>query len=215
MKILFVGAHYDDIELSVGGTIAKFIQQGHEVYIIIVSKSDYTDYNNKILRSSEQAVNEGFTALKILGIPTANIIPLYYPTKEVPFNKFLIEDINREIDNIKPDLIITHHYFSDSHQDHINTAKAVLSASRYQKNIWFFETLYPAKLSIDPFKSLIYINITDTFDKKLESIKAHTSQIKKYPEWIKYVTALNTVRGIENQCMYAETFYPIKMEYLI
>ena len=35
MKIFAVGAHLDDLELACGGTLAKAIQEGHEVYVLI------------------------------------------------------------------------------------------------------------------------------------------------------------------------------------
>ncbi len=48
MKILCIGSHFDDLELSAGGTLAKFASEGHIIWSIITTKSDYTDYNGKI-----------------------------------------------------------------------------------------------------------------------------------------------------------------------
>jgi LmbE family N-acetylglucosaminyl deacetylase len=132
----------------------------------------------------------------------------------VSFGKELIEKIDYNIHIFNPDLIITHS-LSSSHQDHINTAKSVMSASRYQKNIWTFEPVYPDKVTNNPFKPIIYIDITDKMDRKIDSLKLHSSQFKKYPEWIDMVTSLGRLRGIENKCKFAEAFEPIKMEYII
>ena len=35
MKILVIGAHADDPEVSMGGTIAKFVAEGHEVRLLV------------------------------------------------------------------------------------------------------------------------------------------------------------------------------------
>jgi len=214
MKILAIGAHFDDLELSCGGTLAKFIQKGHEVFVNIVTTSDYAYYNGEPQRGREEAEEEGMAGLAVLGIKKYKITNLGFKTKEVPFDKTLIEPINRSIDIIKPDLILTHS-LSSSHQDHINTSKSVMAASRYQKNIWTFEPMYPDKITNNPFKPIIYVNISDTFDKKIESLKAHASQFKKYPEWIPLITAVATLRGIENKCRSAEAFEPIKMEFVV
>jgi len=212
MKILAIGAHYDDIELSAGGTIAKFIKEGHEVFVNIVTASDYTSYSGEILRDKYESEIEGINGLKKLGIKEYKIKNLGYETKKVPFDSTLIETINRSIDTIKPDLIITHH-LNDSHSDHINTCKSTLAAARYQNNIWMMEPLYPAKLSNVGFRAITYVNISDSFELKIESLKEHVTQWKKYPYWGDLVTSLARLRGIEIKCRFAECFEPIKEEF--
>jgi LmbE family N-acetylglucosaminyl deacetylase len=214
MKVLIVSSHYDDETLSAGGTIAKFIKEGHEVFINIVTASNYTNYDGTICRDKYESEREGINGLKKLGVKEYKIKNLGYETKKVPFDSTLIEIINRSINDAKPDLIITHH-LSSSHQDHINTAKSVMAASRYQKNVWMFEPTYPDKMHNVPFHPIIYVDISDTFNLKLESLKEHISQYKKYLYWDILVTSLAQLRGIENKCLYAEAFEPIKMEYKI
>lgn len=214
MKILAVGAHYDDLELSCGGTLAKFRKEKHQVFCIVVSSSNYSSYKGKVLRTKKQSEDEGYSGLTTLHIPLTSIINLNFPTKQVPFNNIIIEKINKWIDSIQPDLILTHG-LNDSHQDHINTSRSVMSAARYCKNIWMFETLYPSKLNTIVFKPVIYVDISDTLEIKLQAIKAHKSQWKKYPYWNDLIISLARLRGIENKCQYAEAFEPIKQEYKI
>jgi LmbE family N-acetylglucosaminyl deacetylase len=214
MKIIFISAHYDDETLSAGGTIAKFCQEGQEVFCYIMSLSDYTNYNGDILRNNSEAEKEGIKGLKILGIKESNIKNFGFKTKEVPFSVKSIEKINHTIDSINPDLIITHH-LSSSHQDHINTAKSVMAASRNQKNIWMFEPTYPDKMHNIPFHPIIYIDISKFMNLKIKSLKKHQSQWKKYSYWNDLVLSLGRLRGIENKCLFSECFEPIKMEYII
>ena len=54
-KILLIGAHYDDIELGCGGTIAKLIKQGADVTAIIITDSEIKNEKNKIIRSKKIA----------------------------------------------------------------------------------------------------------------------------------------------------------------
>ena len=56
MKILAVGAHLDDIEIACGGTLAKAIENGHDVKVLIMSRSGYTNKEGKVQRSDETAV---------------------------------------------------------------------------------------------------------------------------------------------------------------
>ncbi len=210
MKILTVSSHYDDLELSAGGTIAKFIKEGHEVFVNIVTASDYTSYSGEILRDKYQSELEGINGLKKLGIKEYKIKNLGYETKKVPFDSTLIEIINRSIDSIKPDLIITHHPYAESHNDHINTAKCTLAAARRCNSIWVFEPLYPSKLSTIPFRPMKYVDISNFMEIKIESLKQHTSQWVKYDYWLDLVISLGRLRGIEIQTKYAESFEIMK-----
>lgn len=216
MKILAIGAHFDDIELSCGGFLAKLIKRGHRVYILITTESSYTDYNGKVLRDKFTAYKEGYKALKILGIKEKNIKCLNFKTKYFPYSGESIEAINRYIDECKPDLILCPHVQAESHNDHWYTAKATLAASRYYKNIWMYEAIYPSKLAYIPFKPIIYVDITDTLGIKIKALKAHKSQWKKYPEWNDLIISLARIRGIEDandKSEYSEAFEPIKMSW--
>lgn len=48
-KILAVGAHLDDIEIACGGTLAKAIDNGHMVKVLIMSKSGYINKEGEIV----------------------------------------------------------------------------------------------------------------------------------------------------------------------
>ena len=40
MNILAIGAHPDDIEFGCGGTLLKYSENGHKVYMLVLSKGD-------------------------------------------------------------------------------------------------------------------------------------------------------------------------------
>ena len=88
MKILAVGAHLDDIEIACGGTLAKAVDNGHDVKVLIMSKSGYTNKDGKMQRLDEVAVEEGTKALQTLGIQ--NIEILNFPTKDIPWRMLLM-----------------------------------------------------------------------------------------------------------------------------
>ena len=101
MKILVVGAHLDDIELACGGTIAKAIQNGHQVKTLIMSKSGYTNKDGKVQRSDEIAVKEGVEALNTLGVTDIEILD--FPTKDIPFRSDVVNAIDLVIADYDPD----------------------------------------------------------------------------------------------------------------
>ena len=210
-NIAVIGSHFDDIELGMGASVSLFNKKNYNITAIITSSSDYTDYRGNILRTKENAKKEGFNALHYLGVK--RIYCLDFPTKDVPCNSEIIEKINWILDEHSIDIIFTHS-LDDKHPSHYNTAKATIAAARYYKNIFMYEPSHPSNLHIS-FQPLTYIDISSTFKNKLQSLKLHTSQYKKYPNWKDLVTSIARLRGIEIGAKYAEAFQPLKMEYKI
>ena len=68
MNILAIGAHYDDIELGCGGTLAKHISKGDKVIVFVATVSGFKDHKGKLVRSNEIAEREGIQAMKVLGV---------------------------------------------------------------------------------------------------------------------------------------------------
>jgi len=210
MKIIAIGAHLDDIEIGAGGTLSKLIKDGNEVKMLVMSESAFADFDGNIIRTREQAMNEGHKASEILGAKFIEILD--FPNKDVPYNSISVEIIDSNLTRFKPDLIFTHSPH-DTHQDHRNTALATISAARYFNNILFYEPFHPAGKSYMPHRPQIYFDITETLEKKIAMLEAHESQLKKYGEnWIKAMLGRAKLRGYECSADYAETFECLRLK---
>jgi LmbE family N-acetylglucosaminyl deacetylase len=103
MRILAIGAHFDDIEIGCGGTLVKHIRRGDEVELAITSADEHRTGDINV-RWEEQVASA-----KLLDIDPWCI------------NQFSYRDETHEVigrlDNFKPELIFVHHEF-DTHQDH-------------------------------------------------------------------------------------------------
>jgi LmbE family N-acetylglucosaminyl deacetylase len=102
-KILAIGAHFDDIEIGVGGTLLKHTDNGDIVHLVITESDEYRTGDPK-LRLKEQ-----YESLKILNVPIKNL-HLYN-------SKDSISDIVNFLDGLKPTTIYTM-YENDTHQAH-------------------------------------------------------------------------------------------------
>ena len=67
MRILAVGAHFDDVELGCGGTLARHARAGDEVHIFVATSSGFTNYTQQVIRKPEVALAEGQVAAGIMG----------------------------------------------------------------------------------------------------------------------------------------------------
>lgn len=213
LKIMAIGAHGDDIELACGGTLAKAINNGHDVSMVLVTGDGSKDHNNKIIRKDDEAKIEALSAAAILGV--SNISILGYKDTCVPYSVELISELEKIISKFEPDIIFTHFVF-DTHQDHIRTAHSTISAARRQNTILLYEPINPSGQGYMPFRPQFYMDITSEIDLKIDSLKAHKSQYEKYTDkWIDAVVARAKFRGFEMGVDYAECFEVVRAELIL
>lgn len=203
-NVLAVGAHADDIEIGCGGVVAKHAKKGDNVYMLVMTTPTYTSYDGQVLRSQKEGETEtinGATALR------AKLVQLDFETKNVPYSGETVEAINEVIDRYNIDMIYTH-WNHDTHQDHMRTTNAVMSAGRYVSTVLMYEPEYPAGRSYVGFRNQYYVDISETFTDKMTSIKQHESQVQKYEPngFLEAVEARCRHRGYEIGKKYAECF---------
>lgn len=197
MNYLFIGAHPDDIEYSCAGTMLKLKEQGHEVKVVIMTKgeNDLTHNPNKRLKEQVESFEKlGIKEFKILGYSDGNI----------PVNSESVATIKKAIDEMTADTVFTH-FPSDSHQDHISTARIVLSAVRGRQSLVY----YNSYSSIN-FTPNLYINIEKYVNSKIEILNSFTSQIDKYKKrnrgFSEKALLQNQLNGYDSKCSFAEVF---------
>ena len=207
-NVLAVGAHADDVEIGCGGTVARHAKNGDNVIILIMTKSAYSYYDGRVLRTLEEGVWEEEHAAKVLAAKSIN---LGFETKEVPYSKESVEAINKVIDEYAIDIIYTH-WYHDTHQDHMRTTQSTISAGRFVNNILMYEPNYPAGRSYFGFRNQYYVDITPSFEIKMEALKQHKSQMKKYgDEYLEAIEARARHRGCEVACRYAECYEVLRL----
>ncbi len=202
MKILAIGSHPDDIEFGCGGTLAKLSQQQKDNRINLLIMT-YGDKGGKTeIRRQEQN-----NSAKIL---RAKVFWGGFKDTEIPTTRQTIMVIENIIKKTTPDIIFVHHP-DDTHQDHRATAYSTTSATRYIKNVLFYEV--PTTVNFNPAN--VFVDITSSLDKKLQLLKAHKSQV--YATRISNLSILEAAqstaifRGYQNRTKYAEAFVPLRL----
>ena len=208
-NILAVGAHADDIEIGCGGTVAMHVKKSDNVILLVTADPYYEYYDGRVLRSNENGRKETECGAKILGCN--KLITLGFENKNVPYSAEAIEAINKVIDDYNIDTIYTH-WYHDTHQDHKRTTQSVLAAGRYVPSILMYEPEYPAGRSYLGFRNQYYVDISPTIEIKMNALKCHESQVKKYGDgFLEAVEARAKHRGYEIKSKYAECFEIIRL----
>lgn len=209
MRILAVGTHPDDIEFGMGATLAKHIQLGDEVYVVILTDGERDDYGYYCYCAIRRI--ESKKALRILGGCVEDVRFLNLPKVEVDQHTIIL--LEKEINYFKPDRIYTHSK-KDRHQDHRNCHDIVLSAARYVKEILLF-SVYSTLPESD---SKYIINISKKLlELKIEAIKCFKNQFTDIDSIIKIVEGFAITSGLVNyarkteEIPYSEGFEILKM----
>lgn len=206
-NILAIGAHADDIEINCGGTVALHVKRGDNVIILVMAEPFFTNYDGKVLRPRDIGDSEEKKAAQILG---AKVINLGFKDNSVLYSVETIEAINKIIDQYKIDTVYTH-WHHESNQDHSRTAHATISAARYIPNILMYEPMFPNGKTYESFRSQIYVDITSTFELKMDALKCHKSQIEKFGNgFLEAIEGRARYRGYEIGCKYAESYEVIR-----
>ena len=209
MKILAVGAHFDDGELGCGGTIARHTAAGDDVMIYVVTNSGFTNYAQEVIRQPEIALEEGKRAAKILGVD--NMICGDYPTNELSWNDDLAQSIIKVISENDIETIYTH-WSGDIHVDHQVVARATMAAARHVPRLLMYRSNYYESDSL--FAGRFYVNVTDTLEQKKQAIMAHESEYNRVGEkWLRFFVNQNQNDGQKIGVDYAECFEVLKYLY--
>ena len=204
MRVLAVGAHPDDLEILCGGTLARFVQEGHDVVMCHATRGDRGSF---VHTSEEIARIRGGEARRAAEICGAEYATLGFSDAEINAadrdQQRAVTDVIREA---RPDLILTH-----SQGDCSFYAALPLYETRkpYHSEItpiYFIETIMG-----HGFQPREFVDISNTFDTKVAMLQAHESQLV----WLKdhndvdIVEQMKTVsrfRGQQCGVTYAEGF---------
>ncbi len=212
--ILVVAAHTDDEAIGCGGTIARHVAEGDEVYAVFmadgVSSRSQADANNL---SQRQSAAE--KAREILGI--RENIYLGFPDNCMDSVHLIevVKSLEPIINSLKPHTIYTHHH-GDLNIDHRITHQAVMTACRPMpgssvREIYAFEILSStdwANPIMDPFLPNCYVDIGAYLPIKMQALHAYSDEMRMEPHSrsLKHIEYLAGHRGFTVGMQSAEAF---------
>jgi N-acetylglucosamine malate deacetylase 1 len=218
VRVLAVGAHPDDLEILCGGTIARFVREGHEVVMCHATVGDMGSFVHTREEISGIRLREAKRAAEIAGAAHAT---LGLGDGEVdagdPSQKRLVVDLVRET---RPDVVLTH-ATNDYMGDHNEIAKLVFECSFYA-TFANLETGKPRHDAVTPifamdtiaglgFVPTEYVDISETIDVKAAMLEAHETQLAwlRDHDGVDIVEEMRTTaryRGQQCGARYAEGF---------
>lgn len=167
-RLLFVGAHPDDIEIGCGALLAS-ISSKAEVFCVTLSKNQEKPQHKNL-------VDEHYQSMSVLGIAPERAIMAEFETRNFPRDRQSILEYLYELDREhRPDIVFVHSQ-ADIHQDHAVVTMEALRAFR-GKTVLGFDVL---RSSYGFFPNFLVGVSEDDADKKLLALSKYETYSDKY-----------------------------------
>lgn len=193
-RLLAVLAHPDDVDFGAGGTIALLTGAGVEVAYCIITDGDAGGFDPDVARSEIPRIRraEQRAAGAVLGVDQIHF--LGYRDGELSVSHDLRRDISRVIRQVRPDRMLIQspdrnwNRIGASHPDHLAAGEAAIQAVYPDARNPFAHTsllndegledwTVPEVWVMGSPTPNQWIDITETFDRKIEALTMHVSQI--------------------------------------
>lgn len=203
-KILFIGAHPDDVEFGCGGIVIKEVEKGNEVKILVLSKGEAGTNG-----SPETREQEGRDSAKVMG---AEIEFLDFGgDAHLQYSPKYSIQLAKEIRLFKPDIVVAIDPDENQHPDHSVAGKLSRDASRLARYKGISElsefpahtisALYYFEVTMDS-KPHILIDISEQKQKWDEAMACHKSQMNT-KDYIALRTVMTASLGMRIGVKYA------------
>ena len=210
-RILVITAHPDDVDFGAAGTVAKWTDAGIDVSYCIITNGDAGGSDRSVSRAEMVVIRqaEQTAAAKQVGVHDLHF--LGYPDGRVEPTLALRRDLSRVIRLLRPDRVVcqsperNYVFLGVSHPDHRAAGSAALDAVYPDsRNPFAFPELL-AEEKLEPWTvrevwiagsptPTEYVDVTDTFPRKLAALRAHASQIKD-PDALEEMLRARLARG--------------------
>lgn len=196
---MIISPHTDDGELGCGGTCARFLEEGKDVYWVVFS-------------IAEDSVPEGFAkdelerearnAADLLGIKPENLFIYRYKVRTFPSHRQeILDDLVSLNRSISPKIVFAPS-LKDVHQDHHTIAQEV---SRAFKKATILRYEEPWNLGNFEIQCLVHLK-EKHIKRKLDILKCYRTQSFRDYSSPEFIRSLARVRGIQAGSKYAEAF---------
>ena len=219
MNILAIGAHPDDLELTCSGTLARYAEQGHTLFMAVFTSGNMGDLTvppDELgrMRHAEAEASAAIIGARLLWPGVTD--ELVFPNEA---QRRLMIDLMRQAD---PDVILTHSP-NDYHPDHRYVSQLVFD-SYFQKGLPHLPDqrhaacrfaqapiYYVDNIGGIEFAPTEYVDVTAVMETKRRMLACHQSQIQPMRELaqtdlMELMEIQSRFRGLAAGCRFAEGF---------
>jgi N-acetylglucosamine malate deacetylase 1 len=206
MRMLILSPHTDDAELGCGGSIAKFIEEGHDILWVVFSIAEESlpkDLPKDTLKQEFQNV------ASCLGLCEKNYKIYNFRVRHLTENRQdILEDLIKIRRDFMPDIVLIPST-NDYHQDHQVVSQEAVRAFKMSSSIIGYELPW----NHITFDTNMFVRLNKSHvEKKYGLLKYYKSQFLIERNYFseEFIFGLAKVRGTQCNASYAEAFEVIR-----
>lgn len=206
-NVLVIGAHFDDAELGCGGTMAKLVSEGKNVYKLTLTNNvtNFSQMNIKV--GFEDSLSDSARACKVLGVTEITDFD-FVECNNLVYCTEVMQKIEKIIFEKNIDTVFVH-YDVDANQDHVAASKLSLTAARHCRNILFYQS--NGYVLEKPYYPTVFFDISDYYEKKRSALDCYTGDHNRFDRLFDISLKKTEIWGYGNKTKYAEGFIPVKV----
>jgi len=218
-NIMVIATHPDDETLGCGGTLLKLARHGATIHWVLVTAAHKPDYSDEqIATQAEQVENVrqaySFESLTWLKYPTSRL-------DTIPFDSLIVA-LQKCLAQVRPEWVFIPNR-SDVHSDHRVVSQALsavlkpiymhsLGVNRVLSCEIISETEAAPSLPEFAFLPTVFVDISETFERKMEIMRLYKTEIQPepLPRSPSAIRAQARFRGATIGVEYSEAFMLIR-----
>lgn len=226
-RALVITAHPDDVDFGAAGTVSRWTDAGIKVTYCVITDGDAGGFDPSVPRDRIGTIRQEEQRAAASEVGVQDVIFLGYPDGRLTPSLDLREHLSRVIREVRPQRVVCQspernmHRIPASHPDHLAAGEAAMCAIYPDaRNPFAFPDLAHLEAWVVPEtwvmgmeRSNTYIDITETFDRKMAALHAHASQHPEPDGLDEMVRAWNTANaqlgGLEADRL-AEAFWVLQ-----
>lgn len=192
-RVLMVVAHPDDVDFGCAGTVAGWTKAGIAVSYCLITNGDAGGFDPEVPRSEIAGIRQAEQRAAAAEVGVTDLTFLGYPDGRLYVTHELRRDISRVIRQARPQRVVSqspernYARIYPSHPDHLAAGEATMCAVYPDSRNPFAhpELLADEGLEAHTVSEIWmaggeladhFVDITDTYDRKLAALRAHVSQ---------------------------------------
>ena len=217
LDVIFTTPHPDDIEIGMGGTVAKLVKQGYRVGLVHMTNGEPTPRGTPETRMKEME-----KAADILGVQVCEMLGITNRTlMDSPENRYKVATMLRKY---RPKVVVTMYGRTVAASPDHYQAQLIAEASRFYSQLTKWNDRFdgtepfridhlvyrpvPTAAEIAHFPTRFVVDITETMEQKIEAIRCYESQFdaQRFKGVEHYLRSTAGVEGVSVGVRYGEMY---------
>jgi LmbE family N-acetylglucosaminyl deacetylase len=206
-RILFIGAHHDDLELGMGGTVKRWTGEGKKVFAGMLTYSQWRAPDGQVFRDRARVIVDCERSAALLGFE-----PFHLGLSDavnLTFADAHVTKVHDLVSRTKIDTLVTI-WRHDAHPAHRAANAIAMAATRRVPNVLTVQLSW--NVVPQAWNPNFFVDVTATLEHRIAALRCYRDEWERTGAlWEKYIRSTAALYGLRCGCEAAEGFEVVKL----